>query len=144
MHCYISYTKRNEAEAKKAAFAALLTEPENLKLIILVDDDINPFNEQEVMWAVGSRFRADKDLTVIENWSGPGGLNPAGWDYSEDGTKAPRMMPAMIIDATKPAAPNWYPPRAQVPEDQIDAVDLEKLLKPYSTRRPAREPAGSR
>ena len=50
----------------------------------------------------------------------------------------------MIIDATKPAAPNWYPPRAQVPEDQIDAVDLEKLLKPYSTRRPAREPAGSR
>ena len=144
MHCYISYTKRNEAEAKKAAFAALLTEPENLKLVILVDDDINPFNEQEVMWAVGSRFRADKGLTVIDNWSGPGGLNPAGWDYFEDGTKQPRMMPVMIMDATKPCAPNWFPPRAQVPEDEIDAVDLERLLKPYSSRTPTREPAGAR
>ncbi len=144
MHCYISFQKRNEAEAKKAAFAALLTEPENLKLVILVDDDIDVFNEQEVMWAVGTRFRADKGLHVIPDWSGPGGLNPSGWDYFADGHKEPRMMPAMILDATKPCAPGWWPPRAQVPEDMIDAVDLEKLLKPFSLHRPTREPAGTR
>ncbi len=144
MHCYISYKKRNEAEAKKAAMAAFLTESENLKLVILVDDDINVFNEQEVMWAVGSRFRADKGLTVINDWSGPGGLNPSGWDYFQDGHKEPQMMPVMIMDATKPCAPNWFPPRAQVPEDEIDAVDLERLLKPYSSRTPTREPAGTR
>ncbi len=144
MHCYISYKKRNEAEAKKAAMAAFLTESENLKLVILVDDDINVFNEQEVMWAVGSRFRADKGLTVINDWSGPGGLNPSGWDYFPGEHKEPRMMPVMIMDATKPCAPNWFPPRAQVPEDEIDAVDLERLLKPYSTRTPTREPAGAR
>jgi 2,5-furandicarboxylate decarboxylase 1 len=143
-NCYISYEKRNEAEAKKAAFAALLTESENLKLIILVDDDIDVFNESEVMWAVGTRFRADKGLHVIPDWSGPGGLNPSGWDYFADGHKEPVMMPAMIIDATKPAPPGWWPPRAQVPEDMVDAVDLEKLLKPYTTRRPTREPTGTR
>jgi 2,5-furandicarboxylate decarboxylase 1 len=124
--------------------AAFLTESENLKLVVLVDDDIDVFNEQDVMWAVGSRFRADKGLTVINDWSGPGGLNPSGWDYFPDGHKEPRMMPVMIMDATKPCAPNWFPPRAQVPEDMIDAVDLEKLLKPYSSRVPTREPAGSR
>jgi 2,5-furandicarboxylate decarboxylase 1 len=144
MHCYISFTKRNEAEAKKAAFAALLTEPENLKLVILVDDDIDVYNEQEVMWAVGTRFRADRDLHVIHNWSGPGGLNPSGWDYFPDGHKEPRMMSAMIIDATKPAPPNWWPPRAQVPEEMIEAVDLERLLQPYTSRAERREPAGVR
>jgi hypothetical protein len=54
------------------------------------------------------------------------------------------MMPVMIMDATKPAAPNWFPPRAQVPEDEIDAVDLEKLLKPYSTRTGSRTPMPAR
>lgn len=134
MHCYISYKKRNEAEAKKAAFAAMLTESENIKLVILVDDDIDVYNEQEVMWALGTRFRADKDLQIINDWSGPGGLNPAGWDYFPDGHKEPRMMPVVIMDATKPAPPNWFPPRAQVPEADIAAVDLERLLKPYDER----------
>ena len=50
---------------RKAAFAALLTEPENLKIIVLVDEDIDVFNEPEVMWAIGTRFRADKGLHVI-------------------------------------------------------------------------------
>ncbi len=144
MHCYISYTKTNEAEAKKAAFAALLTEPENLKAVILVDDDIDVFNEPEVMWAVGTRFRADKDLQIIHDWSGPGGLNPSGWDYFPDGHKEPRMTAAMILDATKPCAPAEWPPRAQVPEDEIDAVDLDRILQPYSSRRPERQPAGAR
>ncbi|MBX5489679.1 MAG: UbiD family decarboxylase [Chloroflexi bacterium] len=144
MHCYISFKKRNEAEAKKAAFAALLTEPENLKLIILVDDDIDVYNEPEVMWALGTRFRADKGLQVIHDWSGPGGLNPAGWDYFPDGTKQPRMMPVVIMDATKPAPPNWFPPRAQVPEEQIAAVDLDRLLRPFDQRAALGQAAGAR
>jgi len=131
MHCYISFKKRNDAEVKKAAFAALLTEPENLKMIVLVDDDINVFNEPEVMWAIGTRFRADKGLHVIPDWSGPGGLNPAGWDYFPDGHKEARMMPAVIIDATKPCAPAEFPPRAVVPEEFVNAVDLDRILKPY-------------
>lgn len=131
MHCYISFRKHNDAEVKKAAFAALLTEPENLKTIILVDDDIDVFNEPEVMWAVGTRFRADRGLHVIPDWSGPGGLNPSGWDYFPDGHREPRMMPAVIIDATKPAPPAQFPPRALVPEDAVNAVDLDRILKPY-------------
>jgi len=88
MHCYISYKKTNETEAKKAAFAALLTEPENFKTIVLVDEDIDVFNEPEVMWAIGTRCRAEKDILLIPDWSNPGGLNPAAYDYFPDGTKA--------------------------------------------------------
>jgi 2,5-furandicarboxylate decarboxylase 1 len=124
MHCYISFRKQTEMEAKKAAMAALLTEPENLKTIVLVDDDIDVFNEPEVMWAIGTRFSADRDLTVIPEWAGPGGLIPTNWEYFPDGTKRPRMHAAMILDATRPLPPADFPPRAQVPPALVDAVDL--------------------
>ena len=87
MHCYISYKKTNETEAKKAAFTALLTEPENFKTTVLVDDDIDVFNEPEVMWAIGTRCRAEKDILLIPDWSNPGGLNPAAYEYFPDGTR---------------------------------------------------------
>ncbi|MEA2639507.1 MAG: 2,5-furandicarboxylate decarboxylase 1, partial [Chloroflexota bacterium] len=131
MFCYISYTKRNEAEAKKAAFAALLTEPENLNTIVLVDDDIDVFNEAEVIWAIGTRFAADRDLHLIPGWSGPGGLIPTGWDYLPNGRKEPRMVTAMIIDATKPLPPAEFPVRVGVPADAVAAVDLDAIVRPY-------------
>ena len=136
MHCYISYRKTSESEARKAAFAALLTEPENFKTIVLVDDDIDVFNEPEVMWAIGTRCRAEKDVLLIPHWSDGGGLNPSAYEYFSDGTKAPRPMTAMVIDATKPAPPAVYPPRTLVPEEAVNAVDLERIIKPFSLRSP--------
>ena len=128
MHCYVSITKHRDAEVKKAAFAALNTEPENLKMIVVVDDDIDVFNDGDVMWAIGTRFDAARDLLVIPRWSGPGGLLPVGWDYHEDGSKTPRMITAVIIDATKPVPPAAYPPRAIVPPAAVDAADMAGIV----------------
>lgn len=122
MHCYLSIAKARDAEVKKAAFAALNTEPENLKMIVVVDDDIDVFNDGDVMWAVGTRFDAARDLLVIPRWSGPGGLLPVGWDFHPDGSRTPRMITAMIIDATKPVPPAVYPPRAIVPPAAVEAA----------------------
>lgn len=130
-HCYISIEKAADAEVKKAAFAALSTEPENLKFIVVVDADINVFNEPEVMWAIGTRCRPERDLLVIPDWSGPGGLNPAGWEYHADGTRSPVMTSPVIIDATQPAPPLRYPPRAGPPEEMMKGVSLEGLLRPF-------------
>ena len=132
MHCYISFKKTSDAEAKKAAFAALLTEPENFKTVVLVDDDIDVFKEPEVMWAIGTRCRAEKDILLIPDWSNPGGLNPSAYEYFPDGTKEARRMTAMVIDATKPALPAQYPPRALVPEDAVSKVDLDQIIKPFT------------
>jgi 2,5-furandicarboxylate decarboxylase 1 len=131
MFCYISFRKTSDNECKKAAFAALLTEPQNFKNIVLVDDDIDVFNEPEVMWAIGTRCRAEKDVLIIPDWSDPGGLNPSAYDYFPDGSKEPRKMAAMVIDATKPPLPAQYPPRALVPEDAVDRVDLDRI-KPFT------------
>ena len=127
MHCYVSIKRRRNVDAKRAAFAALNTEPENLRAVIVVDDDINVYDDGDVLWAIGTRFDATRDLTIVQGWSGPGGLLPTNWDYFADGTKTARASSAIIIDATKPAPPVPYPPRTQVPDDEVNRVDLGTL-----------------
>ena len=127
MHCYLSLRKDRDADVKKAAFAALNVEQENFRAVVVVDDDIDVFNEHEVAWAVGTRFDAVRDLHVIPNWNGPGGLLPTNWEYGEDGKHRPRMSSAIIVDATKPAPPVQYPKRAVVPEEYVQQADLSRL-----------------
>lgn len=129
MHCYISIKKQRDEEVKRAAFAAYLTEPDNLRMVIVVDDDIDVFNDQEVLWALGTRFRPEKDLLLIPDWSGPGGLNPAGFEYHPDGTKTAIMSAALVLDATKPDPSIPYPPRARVPQDVLDKLNIDRLVK---------------
>jgi 2,5-furandicarboxylate decarboxylase 1 len=123
MHCYVSIKKTNDGEPTRAAFAALNTEPENLRMIIVVDDDIDVHDEKAVSWAIGTRFDPEKDLQVIPHWNGPAGLLPTNWEYDEEGERSPRMSSACIVDATKPAPPVKYPDRAYVPEAAVAEVD---------------------
>ncbi len=124
MHCYVSIKRAKNVDAKRAAFAALNTEPENLRAVIVVDDDINVYDDGDVLWAIGTRFDATRDLTVVQGWSGPGALLPTNWEYFADGSRQPRTSSAIIIDATKPAPPIPYPPRTKVPDEEVARVDL--------------------
>jgi 2,5-furandicarboxylate decarboxylase 1 len=64
-----------------------------LKLVIVVDDDIDVFDESDVLWAVATRMQADRDLVVI------GGSLGALLDPSADD----RGVTAKLgIDATRP------------------------------------------
>ena len=38
-----------------------------VKNAIVVDADIDPFNEQEVMWAMATRVQPDNDIDIIRN-----------------------------------------------------------------------------
>ena len=133
-HCYISIKKSSDSEVKKAAFAALTTEAENLRFVVVVDDDIDVFNEHEVMWAIGTRFRPEKDLLVIPDWAGPGGLNPVGWEYHRDEARTPVMSSVLVMDATEPAAPRRYPPRVKVPEKAMAGLRLDALLRSFDPK----------
>ncbi|MCM3712536.1 UbiD family decarboxylase [Alkalihalobacillus oceani] len=127
MHCYLSLNKERDADVKKAAFTALNTEQENLRHIVVVDEDINVFNGEEVAWAIGTRFDAERDLLTIPKWNGPGGLLPTNWDYHQDGSHTARMSSAVIVDATKPAPPVPYPARAVVPKEHVKQIQTNKL-----------------
>ena len=64
-----------------------------LKLVIVVDDDIDVFDESDVMWAVATRMQADRDLVVISGSLGAM-LDPSADDQG--------VTAKLGIDATRP------------------------------------------
>lgn len=68
-HCYVSIDKRCEGEAKLAAMAAF-TGSELLKHVVVVDADIDVYDEEQVLWAVATRVDAATDVSIIDRVKG--------------------------------------------------------------------------
>jgi UbiD family decarboxylase len=102
LHCYISMRPTAEGQAKNAAMAAF-GDDLALKLVVVVDDDVDVASEQEVLWAVATRMQADSDLFVIPNAMGAI-LDPS--------TRA-GMTAKVGIDATRPLG--GFPRRHTLP-----------------------------
>jgi len=96
---YISIDKEYDGQARNAALTALGADA-IVKLAVIVDDDIDPYDETQVMWAIATRVRADKDVIVIpECYTSE--LDPTGYDITDE-TKNGALNAKWIIDATKP------------------------------------------
>lgn len=92
-HVVVSIRKKHPGDGKDAILAALHA-VRDIKLVTVVDDDVDPFDARDVEWAVSTRFQADRDLIVISGAKG-NELDPS--------TRATRSVTAkMGIDATKP------------------------------------------
>src|SRR5205814_1780083 len=61
---YVSIKQGRPGEAKHV-IPIVLGVDHYLKLVIVVDDDIDVFDESDVMWAVATRMQADRDLVTI-------------------------------------------------------------------------------
>lgn len=63
-HAYMSFKKTAEGQARQALML-LLGLDSYIKLAVAVDDDIDVFNEDEVLWALATRFQADTDMFIV-------------------------------------------------------------------------------
>ncbi len=124
---FIAMKKRVDGEPKIAAAAAFAVVP-LLKHIFVVDDDIDIFDNDQVMWAFTTRFQGDRDLIVMPNFLG-GHLNPVTYGYHRE-EKGP-METKMILDCTRPAPPATFPPATRIPPDVMERVELRKVLVDY-------------
>jgi 2,5-furandicarboxylate decarboxylase 1 len=115
----ISLKKRTEGEPMRAAMAAM-SAGNFIKHVIVVDDDIDPEDMHEVMWALSSRVQADQDLTILRNLQGQV-LDPS--------LRHEIKSSGMIIDATKPMD-RPFPRRGSVPEEVRRRINLEEYLEP--------------
>jgi 2,5-furandicarboxylate decarboxylase 1 len=61
---YVSIKQTRPGEAKHA-ISVVLGVDHYLKLVVIVDDDIDVFDESDVLWAMATRVQADRDLVVI-------------------------------------------------------------------------------
>lgn len=126
---YISLKKRIQGEGKLAALAALGSEA-NLKTVVLVDDDIDVYNEQEVLWAVATRVQADQDLSVIAGATGAH-LDPSAYNETRFGRG--HMTSKVIIDATKPIDLP-FAKRITPPEDVWSKINLKDYVDSTTKR----------
>ena len=122
--CYISVRKTANGEPNRAAFAVLATDP-NIREVVIVDDDIDVFDERQVLWARATRFQADKDLAMIPNSLGAF-LIPTSYDYERTGKGG--METKLIFDATMPLPSDNFPKRTRAHPDVVERIKIEDYL----------------
>jgi UbiD family decarboxylase len=91
---FISMKKTADGEPQMAIMATLGTELYT-KYVIVVDDDVDIFDLNDVMWAVATRVRAEKDIFFIP------GAKAAILDPTSDPENF--TVTKMGIDATRPS-----------------------------------------
>ncbi|MDE1820400.1 MAG: UbiD family decarboxylase [Euryarchaeota archaeon] len=64
LHGVVSIDKRRDGDGRNAILAALSGHA-SMKRVVVVDQDINIFDDQEVEWAIATRFQADRGLLTI-------------------------------------------------------------------------------
>ena len=94
---------------------------------MVVDDDINVYNEEEVMWAVATRCCPDMDIDIVSRMAA-GILDPTSYD--ETRLKRGNMNSKMVIDATMPVELP-FATRITPPEDLWERMKLEDYIKDY-------------
>jgi len=105
---FISMKKTAEGEPQMAAMATFGTEL-YVKYVIVVDDDVDVFDLNDVMWAVATRVQAEKDIFFVPN-AKSAILDPTSDPQNFTVTK-------MAIDATRPAG-REFAERLVIPDEQ--------------------------
>ena len=106
LHAHIALRNPAPGQAKNAA-AVAFGDDLSLKLVIVVDDDVDVHDDSEVLWAMATRMQADEDIDIIRHAMGAilDPSNHAG------------MTSKMIIDATRPSAD--FAQRHTLPPDAV-------------------------
>ena len=116
--CYVSIEQRLPGQAKNAIMAVLGADL-YMKRVVVVDHDVDVFDDRQVNWAIATRCQPDRDITIITNARGSD-LDPSS---REDGYTA-----KWGVDATAKPSLAAYTPRHRVPPEVWQRLDLEDYL----------------
>ena len=113
--CYVSIEQRVPGQAKNAIMAVLGADL-YMKRVVVVDHDVDVFDDRQVTWAIATRCQPDRDITIVTNARGSD-LDPSA---REDGYTA-----KWGVDATAKPSLAAYTPRHRVPLAVLNRVNLK-------------------
>jgi hypothetical protein len=100
-----------------------------LKLVVVVDEDVDVFDESAVLWALATRVQADRDLVAISG--APGAiLDPSATERS--------ITAKLGIDATRPCGQSFAEKLSMTPGQEARARQLVDRLLAEPVRRTSR------
>jgi 4-hydroxy-3-polyprenylbenzoate decarboxylase len=108
LHAVVSLREPRPGDARKAVFA-IWASVNLIKQIVVVDDDVNPWDAVQVEWAMATRMKPDRDLIVV-----PGVRADRSEPLESNGTVA-----KLAIDATRREGDRADWTKAQPPERAI-------------------------
>jgi len=125
-HVYLQVKKTRPGIGKDAIMAALPCDS-RIKHVIVVDEDVDLFNESDVLWSVAYRSQWDKDLVVVKG-TAVFPLDPSLPAPGNIGTRGG-------IDATAPppigiGLPRFYQMVSKTPEEVAEAIKVEDYVQP--------------
>src|SRR5499427_7995874 len=116
--CFVCIEQRIPGQAKNAILAAFGADL-YMKRVVVVDEDVDVFDDRQVNWAIATRCQPDRDITIITNARGSD-LDPSARD---DGHTA-----KWGVDATAKPSLAAYTPRHRVPAEVWQRLKLEDYL----------------
>jgi 2,5-furandicarboxylate decarboxylase 1 len=116
--CYVSIEQRTSGQAKNAILAVLGADL-YMKRVVIVDHDVDIFNDRQVNWAIATRCQPDRDIAIITNTRGSD-LDPSN---KEDGNTA-----KWGVDATAKPSLASFTPRHRLPSDVWQRISIKEIL----------------
>jgi UbiD family decarboxylase len=116
--CYVSVEQRVSGQSKNAILAVLGADL-YMKRVVVVDHDVDIFNDRQVNWAIATRCQPDRDILVVTNARGSD-LDPS---TKEDGNTA-----KWGVDATAKPSLAAYTPRHRIPKEVWQRINLKDFV----------------
>ena len=123
---YVQIKKDFEGLGINTALAALGAY--RFKCAVVVDEDIDIYDDRKVLWAMMTRTQADRSFFAV-----PGSyisrVDPTGYAPWQSGGTGDRLLSTRLgVDATKPLDPS-FPEVAEPPRSLWTHLDLREYLK---------------
>jgi len=116
--CYLSIEQRLLGQAKNAILAVLGADL-YVKRVVVVDHDVDVFDDRQMTWAIATRCQPDRDITIVSHARGSD-LDPS--------TKQDGYTAKWGVDATAKPSLADYTPRHRVPPQVWDRIKLDDFL----------------
>ncbi len=123
---HVSIEKQVQGQGKFTALAALAA-CNRAKIAMVVDEDIDVYDEQEVLWAMATRVTGDLDIVNIPGMTGAH-LDPTSYD--ETRLKRGPITTRTIIDATRPVTLP-FATRITPPKELWNSMNIDDYLNIY-------------
>ncbi len=113
--CYVSIEQRISGQAKNAILAVLGADL-YMKRVVVVDHDVDIFNDRQVSWAIATRCQPDRDILIVTNARGSD-LDPS--------TKEDGYTGKWGVDATAKPSLAAYTQRHRIPKEVWQRINLK-------------------